>query len=84
MNRRKKVFNRVVNPLLLKYLAPISESALAKDIPIKYLNYFKEITGSGNGMKIRYRYRGPSTSNYRRDPSYMHMNYATTFAIYER
>ena len=84
MNRRKKVFNRVVNPLLLKYLAPTSESALAKNIPIKYLNYFKEITGSGNGMKIRYRYRGPSTSNYRRDPSYMHMNYATTFAIYER
>ena len=51
MNERKKVFNRVVNPLLLKYLAPISESALAKDIPIKYLNYFKEITGSGNGGK---------------------------------
>ena len=84
MNRRKKVFNKVVNPLLLKYLAPTSESALAKNIPIKYLNYFKEITGSGNGMKIRYRYRGSSTSNYRRDPSYMHMNYATTFAIYER
>ena len=84
MNRRKKVFNRIVNPLLLKYLAPTSENALAKNIPMKYLNYFKEITGSGNGMKIRYRYRGPSTSNYRRDPSYMHMNYATTFAIYER
>jgi hypothetical protein len=84
MNRRKKVFNRVVNPLLLKYLAPTSESALAKDIPIKYLNYFKEITGSGNGMKIRYRYRGSSTSNYRRDPSYIHMNNANRFAIYER
>ena len=83
-NRRRKIFDRIVNPLLLKYLAPTSESALAKNIPMKYLNYFKEITGSGNGMKIRYRYRGPSTSNYRRDPSYMHMNYATTFAIYER
>ena len=84
MNRRKKVFNRIVNPLMLKYLAPTSESALAKNIPIKYLNYFKEITGHGNGFKVRYRYRGSSTSDYRRDPSYIHMNNADRFAIYER
>jgi len=84
MNRRKKIFNRIVNPLLLKYLAPTSESALAKNIPIKYLKYFKEISNHKNAMNIRYRYRGPSSFNYRRHPSYMHMNYATTFAIYER
>ena len=83
-NRRKKIFDRIVNPLLLKYLAPTNESALAKNIPIKYLKYFKEISNHKNAMNIRYRYRGPSTFNYRRDPSYMHMNCATTFAIYER
>jgi len=91
MNRRKKVFNRVVNPLLLKYLAPTSESAIAKNIPIKYLNYFKEITGSGNGMKIRYRYRGSTGYNmnveggwYDRPQSFCHLEGASTFAIYER
>ncbi len=86
MNRRKKVFNRVVNPLLHKYFTNpnIEEHSIAKNIPIKYLKYFKEVTGSGNGMKVRYRYRGPSTSNYRRDPSYIHMNNASTFAIYGR
>ena len=84
MNRRRKVFEKIVNVLLVKHLAPTSESAIAKNIPIKYLKYFKEVTSSGNGMKIRYRYRGPSTSDYRRDPSYIHMNNANRFAIYER
>ena len=27
---------------------------------MKYLKYFKEVTGSGNGMKVRYRFRGNS------------------------
>ena len=93
MNRRKKVFNRIVNPLMLKYLAPTSESALAKNIPMKYLNYFKEITGRGNGFKVRYRYRGNSkllkvNKNhdvwYDRPQSFCHMHGASTFAIYER
>ena len=90
-NRRRKIFDRIVNPLLLKYLAPTSESALAKNIPMKYLNYFKEITGSGNGMKIRYRYRGSTGLNmnavggwYDRPQSYCHLEGASTFAIYER
>ena len=83
-NRRRKIFDRIVNPLLLKYLAPTSESALAKNIPMKYLNYFKEITDSGNGMKIRYRYRGKSKINYNRDQSYCLMNFADTFAVYYR
>ena len=94
MNRRIKIFNRIVNPLLLKYLAPTSESALAKNIPMKYLNYFKEITGSGNGMKIRYRYRGKSklaklgngryTYTYQRPASFCHKDKADSFAIYHR
>ena len=47
-SRRKKIFDRVVNPLLSKYLnTNYGETSIAKDIPIKYLPYFKEIT-SGN------------------------------------
>ena len=44
MNRRKKIFNRVVNPLLSKYLTDPhgSETSIAKNIPMKYLKYFKE------------------------------------------
>ena len=86
MNRRKKVFHRVVNPLLLKYLTDPHgpEVSIAKDIPIKYLPYFKEISATKNAKPIRYRYRGPSTSTYKRDPSYMHMNHADRFAIYYR
>ena len=38
-NRRKKVFERVVNPVLLKYLTKShsSEVSIAKGIPMKYL-----------------------------------------------
>ena len=41
--RRKKVFNRVVNPLLHKYFTDpnIEEHSIAKNIPMKYLKYFK-------------------------------------------
>ena len=62
MNRRKKVFNRVVNPLLLKYLTDphCTLKYQSQNIPMKYLSYFKEITGSGNGMRVRYRFRGNS------------------------
>jgi len=86
MNRRKKVFNRVVNPLLIKYLTDPhgSELSIAKKIPMKYLKYFKEITNTGNGMKIRYRYRGNSKPWYNRPPSFCHIHGADTFAIYNR
>ena len=95
MNRRKKVFNRVVNPLLLKYLTDPHgpELSIAKNIPMKYLPYFKEITGSGNGMKVRYRFRGNSkllkvNKNhdvwYDRPQSLCHIHGADTFAVYHR
>tara|TARA_R100001591_G_scaffold39885_1_gene51550 strand:- start:249 stop:530 length:282 start_codon:yes stop_codon:yes gene_type:complete len=84
-NRRKKIFDRIVNPLLLKYLAPTNESALAKNIPIKYLKYFKEISNHKNAMNIRYRYRGNSIPVvYQRPQSFCHLEGALTFAIYER
>ena len=84
--RRKKVFNRVVNPLLSKYLTDPhgSETSIAKNIPMKYLKYFKEVTGSGNGMKVRYRYRGNSKPWYGRPQSFCHMYGADTFAVYDR
>ena len=85
MNRRKKVFNRVVNPLLLKYLTDpnIEEHSIAKNIPMKYLKYFKEIIKKYK-LKLRIRYRGSSTDTYKRNPSFMHMDNATSFAVYER
>ena len=84
--RRKKVFNRVVNPLLHKYFTDpnIEEHSIAKNIPMKYLKYFKEVTGSGNGMKVRYRYRGNSKPWYGRPQSFCHIYGADTFAVYGR
>ena len=93
-NRRKKVFERVVNPILLKYLTNphSSEVSIAKGIPMKYLKYFKEVSAHKNAMKIRYRYRGKSgfktqyktglQMHYIRPQSFCHMNGADTFAIY--
>ena len=84
--RRKKVFNRVVNPLLHKYFTDpnIEEHSIAKNIPMKYLKYFKEVTGSGNGMKVRYRFRGNSKPHYQRPQSFCHIYGADTFAVYGR
>ena len=85
-NRRKKVFERVVNPVILKYLTKSHsiEVSIAKGIPMKYLKYFKEVSAHKNAKKIRYRYRGKSKINYNRDQSYCLMNFADTFAVYYR
>ena len=85
--RQRKVFERVVNPLILKHLVTTPEyngSCIASGIPIKYLNYFKEVSAQKNAKKIRYRYRGVSKPHYQRPQSFCHMNYADTFAIYYR
>jgi|TARA_B100001027_G_scaffold215183_1_gene188670 hypothetical protein len=85
--RRKKVFERIVNPLLLKHLTSKvtdKEESIAKGIPIKYLKYFKEVSNHKNAKKIRYRYRGKSKLGYDRPYAYCHMNGADTFAIYYR
>ena len=85
-DKRKAIFNKVVNPLLLKYLTDPhnGEHSIAKNIPIKYLKYFKAISKNGQGHKLRYRYRGVSKPGYRRVSSFCHMNFADTFAIYYR
>ena len=43
MNRKQKVFERVVNPLLMRYMTdPFGdEVSIAKGIPMKYFPYFK-------------------------------------------
>ena len=95
--RRKKVFKRVVNPLILKHLVSAhgyDGNCIASGIPIKYLSYFKEVSAHKNAKKIRYRYRGKSglktqyktgkQMHYIRPQSFCHMNGADTFAIYYR
>ena len=86
MNRQKKVFERVVNPLIIKHLTdPFGgEASIAKDIPIKYLSYFKEVSAQKNAKKIRYRYRGSTTNSYNRPQEFCHLHGADRFAIYYR
>ncbi len=84
-DRRRKVFERVVNPLLIKYMTSNpADVCIAANIPIKYLPYFKEVSASRRAKRIRYRYRGKSKPGYKRPQSFCHMNYADTFAIYYR
>ena len=60
------------------------EVSIAKGIPIKYLKYFKEVSNNKNAKKVRYRYRGKSKPGYSRNPSYVLMAWADTFAVYDR
>lgn len=59
------------------------EMSLMKKIDIKYLKFVKEFIRK-NRLQLRVRYRGSSTDTYRRNPSYVLMNEAQTFALYER
>ena len=60
-----------------------SETSLMKKIDIKHLDFIKNLIKK-NKLQYRIRYRGQSTDTYRRNPSYVLMNNATNFAIYER
>ena len=95
--RQRKIFERVVNPLLIKHLETYNGThdgpCIASNIPIKYLSYFKEVSAQKNAKKIRYRYRGNSGKKvnylgkeviYQRPQSFCHMAGADTFAIYYR
>ncbi len=86
-DRRRRVFEKIVNPLILKYLLDpfkYKGSCISANIPIKYLSYFKEVSASRRAKKIRYRYRGVSKPGYSRPQSFCHMDYADTFSIYYR
>jgi len=90
--KQRKVFERVVNPLILKYMIDpfkYQGSCIASGIPIKYLKYFKMVSAQKNAKKIRYRYRGvsktmPNGYVYNRPQSFCHMNFADTFSVYYR
>ena len=91
--KQRKVFERVVNPLLIKHLETYNGThdgpCIASNIPIKYLSYFKEVSAQKNAKKIRYRYRGKSKTMpngyvYNRPQSFCHMKFADTFSIYDR
>ncbi len=85
-DRRRRVFEKIVNPLLLKHLTPSNYdgSCIASNIPIKYLKYFKEVSASRRAKKVRYRYRGISKPGYKRPQSFCHMNMADNFSVYYR
>ncbi len=81
MNYKTKLFETLYEQQIPFYFPMGSEVSLAKKIDIKYLKTVKELISKFK-LPIRIRYRGASTSNYRRDPSYMHMNYASNFSLY--
>jgi len=60
-----------------------SETSLMKKIDIMHLDSIKKLI-KNKKLQYRIRYRGQSTDTYRRNPSYVLMNNATSFAIYER
>ena len=70
------------NSIAKKYQSTKFECSIAKGIPMKYLSLYKEF--SKKVKPLRFRYRGNSKPGYRRDPSYVLMAYADSFAIYYR
>ena len=83
MNYKTKLFETLYEQQIPFYFPMGSEVNLAKKIDIKYLKNVKEIISKFK-LPIRIRYRGPSTTNYRRNPSYMHMDYASSFTLYNK
>ena len=65
------------------YYTKDNEVAIMKKIDIKHLDSIKSVIKQ-NKLQYRIRYRGQSTDTYTRNPSYVLMNNATSFAIYER
>ena len=63
------------------YLSPASERSWFKDIPIEYLTH-PDIMLIRREWGLRPRFRGGSTSEYRRPQSYTVKEYADRFALY--
>ena len=83
MNYKEKLFKTLYEQQIPFYFPMGSEVSLAKKINIKYLKTVKEVISKFK-LPIRIRYRGSSTTNYRRNPSYMHMDYASSFTLYNK
>jgi len=60
-----------------------SEMSLMKKIDILHLRSIKNFIKKEK-LRLRIRYRGNSHNGYKRNPSYVLMNNAQTFALYER
>ena len=71
---------KVLNMIKYNYISPANEASIAKGIPVSFIELFKKQWPG----KYRYRYRGPSTTEYDRSPCHCLAKYATSFAIYER
>ena len=71
---------KVLNMIKYNYISPANEASIAKGIPVDFIELFKKQWPG----KYRYRYRGPSTTEYDRSPYHCLAKYATSFAIYER
>ena len=70
----------LLNMIKYNYISPANEASIAKGIPVSFIELFKKQWPG----KYRYRYRGPSTTEYDRNSMYCLAKYATSFAIYER
>ena len=71
---------KVLNMIKYNYISPANEASIAEGIPVDFIELFKKQWPG----KYRYRYRGPSTTEYDRNSMYCLAKYATSFAIYER
>ena len=69
---------KVLNMIKYNYISPANEASIAKGIPVSFIELFKKQWPG----KYRYRYRGPSTTEYDRNSMYCLAKYATSFAIY--
>ena len=73
MNQRK-----LRDLIELNFASPVTETSLAKGLPMKYVDDVKKYWPG----KFRYKYRGPSSAEYNRPQSHTIEKFATTFAIY--
>ena len=81
--KNRKLYDFMFDNQIAFYYARPEEVSLMKKIDIKHLDVIKKLIKK-NKLQYRIRYRGHSTNTYRRNPSYVLMNNATSFAIYER
>ena len=81
--KNRKLYDFMFDNQIAFYYARPEEVSLMKKIDIKHLDVIKKLIKKFK-LQYRIRYRGQSTDTYRRNPSYVLMNNATSFAIYER
>ena len=81
--KHRTLYNFMFDNQIAFYYPMYSEVSLMKKIDIKHLDVIKKLIKQ-NKLQYRIRYRGQSTDAYKRNPSYVLMNNATSFAIYER